>query len=123
MKNAVKEKIHGLTSDQARLSRERHGANTLAEVKHKSFLRAFFENLGDPVIRILLGALIVNLFFVFRGGDILETVGIAISVFLATLISTLSERGSEAAFRKLEEECSHSSYRVWRDGRTWWSAT
>lgn len=117
MKNAVKEKIHGLTSDQARLSRERHGANTLAEVKHKSFLRAFFENLGDPVIRILLGALIVNLFFVFRGGDILETVGIAISVFLATLISTLSERGSEAAFRKLEEECSHSSYRVWRDGR------
>ena len=63
MKNAVKDKIRGLTDEEARLSRERHGANTLAEVKHKSFLRAFLENLGDPVIRILLGALIVNLFF------------------------------------------------------------
>jgi calcium-translocating P-type ATPase len=117
MKNAVKEKIRGLTSEEAEQSREKHGANTLAKVKHKSFLRAFFENLGDPVIRILLGALIVNLFFVFRGGDIIETIGIAISVFLATLISTLSERGSEAAFRRLEEECAHVSYRVWRDGR------
>ena len=48
MKNAVKDKIRGLTDEEARLSRERHGANTLAEVKHKSFLRAFLENLGDP---------------------------------------------------------------------------
>ena len=116
MKNAVKERNLGLTSEEARHSREKHGANTLPEAKHKSFIRAFLENLADPVIRILLGALAVNLFFVFRGGDIIETVGIAISVFLATLISTLSERGSEAAFRRLEEECSRSSFRVRRDG-------
>ena len=116
MKASTKNKIRGLTSEQAQQSRKKHGANTLAEAKSKSFIRTFLENLGDPVIRILLGALIVNLFFVFRGGDIVETVGIAISVFLATLISTLSERGSEAAFRKLEEECSHSRFRVWRDG-------
>ncbi len=116
MKASTKTKIRGLTSEQAEQSRKKHGANTLAEAKSKSFIRTFLENLGDPVIRILLGALIVNLFFVFRGGDIIETVGIAISVFLATLISTLSERGSEAAFRKLEEECSHSRFRVWRDG-------
>lgn len=117
MKASMKDKTRGLSSEEAEQSRKKHGANTLAEAKSKSFLRTFLENLGDPVIRILLGALIVNLFFVFRGGDIVETVGIAISVLLATLISTLSERGSEAAFRKLEEECSHSLFRVWRDGR------
>ncbi|MBP3370531.1 MAG: calcium-translocating P-type ATPase, PMCA-type [Clostridia bacterium] len=116
MKTSTKRKIRGLCSDEVEQSRKKHGSNTLAEAKSKSFIRTFLENLGDPVIRILIGALIVNLFFVFRGGDIVETVGIAISVVLATLISTLSERGSEAAFRRLEEECSHSRFRVWRDG-------
>ena len=47
----------------------------------------------------------------------METVGIGVSVFLATLISTLSERGSEAAFRRLSEECDRASVRVRRDGR------
>ena len=79
-------------------------------------MRCFFENLGDPVIKILLAALVVNIFLVFRGNDIIETIGIATSVLLSTFISTLSERGSEAAFRRLEEECSHASFSVYRDG-------
>ncbi len=116
MRGSTEKNTYGLTSAEAEASRKRNGSNTLEKKKSKGFFRTFFENLGDPVIRILLGALIINLFFVFRGGDIIETVGIGISVFLATLISTLSERGSEAAFRKLEEECSMGQFRVWRDG-------
>ena len=77
----------GLTDEQVRESREKYGANVLKTRKKKSFARRFFENLGDPVIRILLVALCVNLIFVFKGGDIAETVGIAISVFLAVRIS------------------------------------
>ncbi len=110
-------KERGLTFEEAVRSREKNGANVLSKTKGKSFLRHFFENLGDPVIRILLCALIVNLFFVFQGGDIIETIGIAVSVFLATFISTVSERGSEAAFRRLSEDASASSFRVLRDGR------
>ena len=106
----------GLSEEQARESRQTHGANTLTAAPRRGFLRHFFANLGDPVIRILLCALGVNLLFVFRGGDWVETVGIAVSVFLATLISTLSERGSEAAFRRLSEECDRVNVRVWRDG-------
>ena len=116
MKICTNDKIKGLSSKEAEESIKKHGDNTLAQAKSKSFLRLFFENLGDPVIRVLLGALIINLFFVFRGGDVVETIGIGISVLLATLISTLSERGSEAAFRKLEEECSRALFRVRRDG-------
>ena len=104
----------GLSDDEVRASREKHGRNTLSISPSKSFIAHFFSNLGDPVIKILLCALGVNLVFVFRGGDILETVGIAISVFLATFISTASERGGESAFKRLSAECSKADFRVRR---------
>ena len=107
----------GLTSAEAEASRRENGANVLSGKKTKTFARRFFENLGDPVIRILLVALGVNLIFVFRGGDILETAGIGVSVFLAAFISALSESGGENAFRRLSGECQRQSVRVWRDGR------
>ena len=106
----------GLTDSEVLKSRETHGANVLKTRKKKSFSRRFFENLSDPVIRILLVALCVNLFFVFKGGDIAETVGIAISVFLAAFISALSEHGGENAFRRLSNECQNQKYRAVRNG-------
>lgn len=107
----------GLYDADVERSKREHGRNVFSNRKPKSFLRCFFENLGDPVIKILLIALAVNIFLAFRGNDIIETVGIAVSVFLSTLISTLSERGSEAAFRRLDAECSSANYRVYRNGR------
>ena len=107
----------GLSDAEAEHSQREHGRNVFSNRKPKSFLKSFLENLGDPVIKILLVALAVNLFLVFRGNDIVETIGIGISVFLSTLISTLSERGSEAAFRRLDAECSHANYRVYRNGK------
>ena len=56
----------GLSSAEAIRSREENGENILSKSKQKSFIRHFFGNLGDPVTRILLCALIVNLFFVFH---------------------------------------------------------
>lgn len=106
----------GLTTQQAEISRKEFGANTLSKQKRRSFGRQFLSNLGDPVIKILLCALAVNLIFMFRRSDWFETAGIAISVFLATFISTVSEYGSEAAFSRLNEESSRSICRVRRDG-------
>lgn len=104
-----------LTEAEAEASRREHGSNMLTEGKRKSFFKQFLSNLGDPVIRILLIALGLNLLFSFHGGaDWFETVGIGIAVFLATLISTLSEYGSEAAFARLSEECAGVSCRVMR---------
>jgi len=116
MKNCVGEKKRGLSEQEAREARQKYGSNTFSQRKTQSFLRCFLGNLGDPIIKILLVALAVNLFLVFRGGDVIETVGIGISIFLSAFISTLSERGSEAAFRRLDEECSHSNFKVYRDG-------
>lgn len=106
----------GLSDTEVERSRSENGSNVLSTAKTKGFWCHFFENLGDPVIKILLCALAVNLIFVFRGGDIAETVGIAISVFLAAFISALSERGGEQAFKKLSEEFDRTDYRVKRNG-------
>ena len=106
----------GLSSEEVEQSRAQHGSNRLKEARQRSFLRHFFGNLNDPVIRILLAALCINLLFALRGGDWIETVGIGFSVLLATLISTISERGSEAAFKRLSEEWGKGTVRVWRDG-------
>lgn len=112
----VKDRRLGLTSAMAEESRRKNGANVLSPKKRKSFGQQFLANMGDPVIKILLCALAINILFMFRRCDWFETAGIAVSVFLATFISTLSEYGSEAAFARLSEESERIHYRVRRDG-------
>ncbi len=107
----------GLDEDAATRSRRAHGENRLTRKKQRGFWRRFLSNLGDPVIRILLGALVLKLFLLFEDSDRLETAGIAVAVFLAALISTLSEYGSARAFEKLNDAGSGTRCRVRRAGR------
>lgn len=103
-----------LNETEVETSRRRYGSNSLSTKRRRGFWRQFATNLGDPVIRILLCALGLNLIFCLSGGDWMETVGIALAVFLATLISTLSEYGSETAFARLSEACGRAECRVRR---------
>ena len=111
------EKRSGLTASEVAESRSRNGSNVMTPPKRASFFSHFIKNLGDPIIKILIGALLINLIFVFRTADWVETVGIGISVLLATLISTMSEYGSESAFSRLNEENENYLCRVRRDGQ------
>ena len=115
-KTAVPAGYRGLTTSEAEASRRRNGDNRLSEGKRAGFLRRFVANLNDPVIRVLLLALGLNLIFMFRRADWLESVGIALSVLLATTISTLSQMGSERAFERLREDGRRTLCRVMRDG-------
>ena len=108
--------LQGLTEEQVAASREAHGKNVLSRKKKKGFIRQFVGNLGDPIIKVLLCALGIHILLMFRQADWLETVGIAMSVFVATLISTVSEYGSEAAFARLSESCGAGACRVRRAG-------
>ncbi|MBQ8311496.1 MAG: hypothetical protein IJX80_10850, partial [Clostridia bacterium] len=72
----------GLSDEEVLHSRREYGANVLSRKKRKSFLRQFLSNLNDPIIRILLGALVINLLMMFRDADWVETIGIAVAVFL-----------------------------------------
>jgi len=106
----------GLLPGEIEKSRRAHGSNLFTKARRIGFWRRFFANLGDPVIKVLLTALAVNLLLLFRSHDWFETAGIAVSVMLATLISTLSEYGSEAAFSRLCESCGAQTCRVRRGG-------
>lgn len=108
--------MRGLSTAEVEESRKKHGVNTMSRAKGKSFISRFLSNLGDPVVKILIGALVLNLIFTFRHADWFEVGGIAVSIFLATLISTVSEHGSEAAFVKLKEASERQKVRAWRDG-------
>ncbi len=106
----------GLTPSEIELSRKKNGANVFTRQKRKSLARKYIESFGDPIIKILLVALAINVVFAIQTGDIFETVGIAVAVFLSTFVSTLSEYGSETAFIKLQEEADRLFCRVKRAG-------
>lgn len=107
---------NGLSKDEVLNSRKKYGTNTLTSKKKKSFLRQFIETLGDPIIKILLVALAIKTVFLFQNFDWFETLGIIIAIFLSSLISTISEYGSEKAFERLQEESSRIRCKVKRDG-------
>lgn len=108
--------IHGLTDREVEESRRIHGSNRLTQKKRRGFFAQFLSNFGDPIIKVLLAVLAINLLFLFRNHDWYESVGIGIAVFLATFVSTLSEYGSESAFEKMQEESARVSCRVKRNG-------
>ena len=61
----MNEKRKGLTEEEVIASREKYGDNSLERAKNKSILKRFFENLSDPIIKILIGALCANVIFNF----------------------------------------------------------
>lgn len=110
-------KISGLSNEQVLESRKVNGNNQISQLKKHTFLQLLIESLGDPIIKILLIALMIKVVFLFKDFDWFETIGILIAVFLATLISTISEYGSEAAFRKLQKETDDVEVKVLRDNK------
>ncbi|MBO5096041.1 MAG: calcium-translocating P-type ATPase, PMCA-type [Bacilli bacterium] len=108
----------GLTKEQVAIERNKNGSNVLVTHKSNSFFKLLLETLGDPIIRILLIALAVKTLFLFKDFDWYETIGILIAILLASFISSISEYGSEAAFKKLQEESSKIKTKVLRDGKT-----
>ncbi len=108
--------MQGLTSAEIEASRKKNGSNIFTKQKRTSLFRKYLESFGDPIIKILLAALVINIFFTIQTGDVFETIGIAIAVFLSTFVSTLSEYGSETAFIKLQEEADRLFCRVRRAG-------
>lgn len=107
----------GLFDTEVEVSRKKNGTNAITEMKQKGFFRLLLESLGDPIIKILFIALAIKVVFLFRDFDWFETLGILIAIFLASFISTISEYGSEEAFKKLQEEQESILVKVKRNGK------
>jgi|TARA_B110000879_G_scaffold81428_1_gene112979 calcium-translocating P-type ATPase len=109
--------LDGLSKDEVDASREMHGFNGLTEHSSVTFLDKLFENAKDPMILILIVALVVVIFLSLMGyTEWYEGVGIAVAVALATLVSTFSEFKNEQTFQKLQEEASKIFLNVFRSG-------
>ncbi len=105
----------GLNDEEVDVSRKKYGSNTLVKLKQKTFFKILLESLGDPIIKILLIALGIKVLFIFSKYDWYETIGILIAVMLASLISTISEYGSESAFKRLQNDASKIYVKVFRN--------
>lgn len=107
--------IKGLNNMEVNESKKKYGTNKIESINNNSFFKLLLESLGDPIIKILLIALAIKVIFLIKTFDWYETVGIVIAIFLASFISTVSEYGSEKAFKRLQEEASEIKCRVKRD--------
>ena len=107
----------GLCAREVTDSRARHGSNRLTKKKKRGFLSRLLGNLGDPIIRVLLAAVGVEVAFTFRQCNWFEVGGIVLAVLVSSLVSTASEYGSERAFEKLSLEAGEGTAVVVRDGK------
>ncbi len=107
---------HGLTEDAVAHSKETFGTNTLSKKKRDGFLVQFFRNFNDPIIKILLGALLFNIIVTLGRVNWPECGGIAAAILIATLVSTISEYSSAQAFETLSGEAEDTFLTVRREG-------
>ncbi len=108
----------GLTDAEVEKSRKSFGENKMEKPVKKGFFKRYLENFSDPIIRILLGALFINIVFMIPDINWFECGGIAISVLASTLVSTYSEYSNENAFERLKEQSEGTLTLVRRNGES-----
>ncbi len=109
--------IKGLSLQDVEKSKLKYGDNTLYKEKTKGFFKRFFENLNDPIIKVLIIAVFLELLLTLGNCNFLEIFGIVTAILLATTVSTLSELGSEKAFAKISSDGIDNKVRVLREGQ------
>ncbi len=114
----------GLSDKQVEESKAKYGDNRLSELEKETFWDKLKGNFGDPMIKILCVALLINvLIFILSKVGVLEhsevewyePLGIAVAIVLATFVSTFSEYRNENAFQKLQEEASRITCKIYRN--------
>lgn len=124
---SLKHKHHytGLTADQVVESRRKYGSNRLTPPEKESIWKKFFEKFEDPIIIILLVAMVLSLgvscyeYFVLGERSLslfLEPAGVLVAVLLATGVAFYFELQSEKEFEILNKVNDDVHYKVFRDG-------
>ena len=113
----MKKELKGLDSNEVRKSFELYGSNDLVREKKKTFIKRFLENLSDPIIRVLMIALGLQLIFTLGEVNYFEIGGILVAIILSTTVSTISEHRSESAFEKMQSDSEDGVATVLRDSR------
>lgn len=108
----------GLTDAEVEKSRAEYGSNAVTTQEVETFWEKLLDNFKDPIIIILLVALVITMVLWFFGyAEWYEGAGIAIAVFVATFVATWSEHSNESKFQQLLEEASLILVKVFRNNR------
>lgn len=112
-------KQNGLNEEQVKKSRGLHGSNILTQIPPDPLWKKFLNGFKDPMIMILLVALIVQLVLFFLGqSKWFEAAGIFTAIVIANGVSSISESKQEGKASALKaEEAAKETAKVIRDGK------
>ena len=108
----------GLNSTEVEESRKVNGTNALTQIEQDPLWKKLLEGFKDPMLMILIAALVIQLIFVFMGrGEWFEAVGIFVAIIVANLVGVLSENKQEGKAAELRAEAqAKERTKVIRDG-------
>ena len=112
-------KYQGLTQNAVEESRRQNGLNVLTQIPPDPLWKKILEGFQDPMIIILLVALVVQVvLFFLKQAEWFEPVGILIAILIANGVASISENSQEnkASALKAEEEAKETA-KVIRDGK------
>lgn len=112
-------KLEGLSIQEVEKSRKEHGSNSLTQIPPEPLWKKILEGFKDPMIMILLVALIVQVTLFFLGqAEWFEPVGILVAILIANGVASVSEKKQEgkASALKAEEEAKEKA-KVVREGK------
>ena len=110
--------VSGLTSQEVLKNREQFGTNALTQIPPDPLWKKILEGFKDPMIMILLVALVIQVVLYFIGqAEWFEPIGILIAIIIANGVSSISESKQEGKASALKaEELSREMCKVVRDG-------
>ena len=111
--------LRGLSSQQAEQSRKEHGSNELTQMPPEPLWKKILEGFKDPMIMILLVALVIQVILFFLGqAEWFEPFGILVAILIANGVASVSENKQEGKASVLkEEEAAKEFAKVIRDGK------
>ena len=104
----------GLTDEEVNQSRLEHGSNVLTPAEREPWWRLFLEKFEDPVIRILLVAVVISFITGAMHGEYLDSLGIAVAVLLATGLAFANEFKAAKEFDLLLTSQDETPVKVFR---------
>lgn len=110
--------LKGLSEKEAEQSREKYGSNALTQIPPDPLWKKILEGFKDPMIMILLAALVVQVvLFFMKQAEWFEPVGILIAILIANGVASVSENHQEDKAASLRaSEAAKELAKVIRDG-------
>lgn len=107
----------GLTDSEVSQSRLEHGANILTPPRKVPIWKLLLEKFNDPIIKILIIAAILSLIIGYTNGEYTESIGIFVTIILATCISFWFEYDANKKFDILNQVNDDTLVKCYRNNK------